>query len=67
MFSRHFRQVSTSSSGISAYVNFIPCEASSQKMAFILIRSTTPLKLSSAPIGITIGTGFAFRRVFIWS
>lgn len=34
-------------------------------MAFLLARSITPLKVSSAPIGITIGTGLAFRRVFI--
>src|SRR2546427_1792343 len=33
----------------------------------ILTRSTTPLKFSSAPIGITTGTGLAFRRSFIWS
>ena len=45
----------------------MPCEASSQMIAFILIRSTTPVKLSSAPMGITMGTGFAFRRTFIWS
>jgi hypothetical protein len=36
-------------------------------MAFILRRSTTPVKFSSAPIGITMGTGLAFRRSFIWS
>ncbi len=48
--------------GISSYSNFMPWEASSQMMAFIFSRSTTPWKLSSAPIGITIGTGLAFRR-----
>ncbi len=31
------------------------------------MRSTTPLKFSSAPMGIWIGQGFAFRRVFIMS
>ena len=36
-------------------------------IAFILMRSTTPVKLSSAPIGNTIGTGFAFSRTFICS
>ena len=45
----------------------MPCDASSQMIAFILIRSTTPVKFSSAPIGITIGTGLAFRRAFICS
>ncbi len=45
----------------------MPCEASSQMIAFILIRSITPVKFSSAPIGITTGTGFAFRRAFICS
>ena len=52
---------------MSVYSNFMPWDASSQEMAFILIRSTTPLKFSSAPMGITMGTGFARRRVFIWS
>ena len=36
-------------------------------MAFILIRSTTPSKLSSAPMGITIGTGLPPKRFLIWS
>ena len=45
----------------------MPCEASSQMMAFILIRSITPVNFSSAPIGSTMGTGLAFRRPFIWS
>jgi translation elongation factor EF-G len=31
-------------------------------MAFMVIKSTTPLKSSSAPIAICIGTGFAPRR-----
>ena len=36
-------------------------------MAFIFIRSITPLKSSSAPIGNWIGTGVAPRRDFTWS
>jgi hypothetical protein len=36
-------------------------------MAFILTRSTTPSKSSSAPIGSWIGTGLARRRVRIIS
>lgn len=46
------------------YSNFMPCEASSQWMAFILIRSTTPLKPSSAPIGSCIGTAVAPSLAF---
>jgi hypothetical protein len=67
IFSRHSSHRSQSSAGISPYSNFMPWDASSQMIAFILIRSTTPLKFSSAPIGIWIGTGLAFRRVFICS
>jgi hypothetical protein len=51
IFSRHSLQVSTSSAGISPYENLVPCDASSQTIAFILIRSTTPSNFSSAPIG----------------
>ena len=39
------------SSGISTVSNFIPLDSSSQIIAFILNRSTTPLKLSSDPMG----------------
>ncbi len=67
IFSRHSLACACSSAGMSWYSNFMPWEASSQMMAFILRRSTTPLKLSSAPIGITTGTGLAFKRSFIWS
>ncbi|MDT4853702.1 hypothetical protein FQZ97_879790 [compost metagenome] len=67
IFSRHSLACSRSSAGISSKVNFMPWDASSQMMAFIFRRSTTPLKFSSAPIGITIGTGLAFRRNFICS
>ena len=35
-------------------------------IAFILSRSTTPSKPSSAPIGTCIGTGYAPRRDFSW-
>ncbi len=67
MFSRHFCASASSSAGISRKSNFMPCEASSQMIAFILMRSITPVKFSSAPMGSTIGTGFAFRRTFICS
>src|SRR5690606_38373266 len=59
--------VSTRSAGMSPYSNFMPCEASSQWMAFIFSRSTTPLKPSSAPIGTCIGTGTAPSLAFSWS
>src|SRR5438105_4267080 len=36
-------------------------------MAFMRMRSTTPSKPSSAPIGIWIARGLARRRVLIWS
>ena len=67
MFSRHFCASASRSAGISWYSNFMPCEASSQMIAFILMRSMTPVKFSSAPIGSTIGTGLAFSRAFICS
>ena len=35
--------------------------------AFILIKSTMPLKFSSAPTGNWIGTAFAFKRLCNWS
>jgi hypothetical protein len=66
MFSRHFlggQQVGRDVLVLELHA----LEASSQMMAFILMRSTTPVKFSSAPMGITMGTGLAFRRVFIWS
>lgn len=50
---------------ISPYSNFMLWEASSQIMAFIFNRSTTPWKLSSAPIGTTIGTGLAFKHLHL--
>ena len=53
--------------GMSRYSKRTPWLASSQMMAFIFSRSTTPWNLSSAPIGTTMGTGLAFRRSFIWS
>ncbi|MNI56996.1 hypothetical protein D3C73_1120290 [compost metagenome] len=54
------------SAGTSLYSNFMPCEASSQWMAFIFSRSTTPLKPSSAPIGSCIGTALAPSFAFSW-
>ncbi|MNV82922.1 hypothetical protein D3C71_1766930 [compost metagenome] len=67
IFSRHSFATSTRSAGMSRYSNFMPCDFSSQKMAFILSRSTTPSKPSSAPMGTTTGTGLPFRRVLICS
>ena len=67
MFSRHFWASASRSAGMSWNSNFMPCEASSQMIAFILMRSITPVKFSSAPMGTTMGTGLAFRRAFIWS
>ncbi|CFU78746.1 Uncharacterised protein [Bordetella pertussis] len=66
-FSRHSLAVPSSSAGMSPYSNLVPWLASSQMIAFILTRSTTPVNESSAPIGITMGTGLARRRVFSWS
>jgi len=40
-----------------------PMVSSLQTMAFMLIRSTTPLNLSSWPMGIWIATGLALRRL----
>ena len=37
-----------------------------QQIAFILMRSTTPSKFSSAPMGNCSGTGLPFRRSLIW-
>ncbi len=67
IFSCHVSASSFSSAGISVYSNFVPCDASSHLIAFILTRSTTPVNASSAPTGIWIGIGFAFRRARIWS
>src|SRR5690606_41968102 len=47
------------SSGIGTSWKVIPCEASSHTFAFIVIRSTTPLTDSSAPIGNCNVTAFA--------
>nr|GLL25964.1 Uncharacterised protein [Ipomoea trifida] len=47
------------SAGMSSYANLAPNSSPDQTMAFICTRSTTPLKLSSAPIGIWITSGFA--------
>ena len=45
----------------------VPMSDSFQYIAFILIKSTTPLKLSSAPIGIWIGIAFEPSLSLIWS
>ena len=49
------------SSGISTICGSLP-RSSSQTTAFIVRRSTTPLKVASKPIGICIGIGFAPKR-----
>ena len=49
----------TSSSGISVYSNVEPLSASFHVIVFILIRSMTPLKSSSAPMLYCIGTTVA--------
>jgi len=62
----HFLASSNISSGIS--VSSISFPKSSLWMnALILIKSTIPLKLSSAPIGNWTGTGFARNLFFNWS
>ena len=43
--------------GISAYSNFVPLDSMSHTIDFILMRSITPSKPSSAPIGTCSGTG----------
>src|SRR3546814_8714619 len=53
---------SASSAGISPYSNTVPWDAVSQWMRFILTRSMTPSKPSSAPTGTCIGTAYAPRR-----
>ena len=50
-----------------AYSNFMPWLASSQIDRLHLDQVDHASKLSSAPIGIWIGTGLALRRGFIWS
>ena len=58
-FSFHSFASSTRSAGISTISKSIPLVSSFQMIAFILIKSTTPLKSSSAPIGIVTGIGLA--------
>ena len=50
---------SFSSAGTSPTVNFAPSDASSNVTDFISIRSMTPVKDSSLPMGSSIGTAFA--------
>ena len=66
-YSLHSLQRSSISSGISFSTKVIPKLFSSQIIAFIFTRSTTPEKLSSNPIGNCIGTGLAPKRDFICS
>ena len=49
---RHSAASSAKSAGISSTSYSAPIVSSCQRIAFILMRSTTPLKFSSAPIGI---------------
>ncbi len=67
IFSRHFLASSTRFAGMSRNSYFMPCVASSQWIAFMVTRSTTPSNFSSAPIGIWIGIGLPLRRVLMWS
>ena len=66
MFALHFSASAFISSGISFSTICSP-NLSSWINAFILIRSTIPWKLSSAPTGNWIGTAFAFNLFFNWS
>ena len=66
ILSLHSLASSTKLAGISSTVQSAPIVSSCQQIAFILIRSTNPLKVSSAPIGITIGHGLAPKTSFIW-
>jgi hypothetical protein len=51
----HLQAISTKSSGISISSNVIPISCSFHTMALPVIRSTTPLNVSSAPIGTCRG------------
>ena len=62
----HSSTVSFKSSGISISLKVIPISSSFQTIALLLIKSTTPLKSSSEPIGTCKGTGFAPKRSLIW-
>ena len=61
ILSLHSLAVSFKSSGISTSLKVIPRSSSFQIIPFIVTRSTTPLKLSSEPIGICNGIGFPFN------
>ncbi len=54
------------SSGISITSKVAPIFSSCQTIAWFLTKSTIPLKLSSSPIGRTIGTALDFSISFIW-
>jgi elongation factor G len=59
ILSRHSSASATRFAGISSSTYSAPMVSSCQRIAFIFTRSTTPLKVSSAPIGIWIGHGVA--------
>ena len=59
MAARYSLACSTSSAGISISWYFAPMVSSSKVMPFILTRSTMPRNLSSAPMGMWMGSGRA--------
>ena len=59
MAARNSAALSMRSAGISCSVNLASLPSPSQTMAFIVSRSTTPLKFASAPIGSCSGTARA--------
>ncbi len=63
-FERYSAASSLRFSGISTSWYFAPIVSSSKVMPFILMRSTMPRNLSSAPIGIWSDTGRAWS--FCW-
>ena len=58
-FSRHSATVSTRSSGIGISSQVMPLSSSFHTYALLSIKSTTPRKVSSAPMGTCRGTGRA--------
>ena len=60
--SRHSFTVSFRSSGMGTSLQVMPWSLSFHTMPRLLIRSTTPLKSASAPMGTCKGTGLAPRR-----
>ena len=66
-FSRYSSAVSIKSRGMSLVVYVSPRVSSSQTVCFILIRSITPAKSSSEPMGNCKISGLAFNLSFIIS